>query len=91
MAARWSDELRLLVGGVPAVALPTASNMAWVLYRFGSEALVQHMLMLPGVGPTLSRDGKVGDIPAHAAISEDGERISEWATTIEAISAFVAA
>ena len=37
VAARWKDELRLLVDGASPVGLPTASNMTWVLYRVGNE------------------------------------------------------
>ena len=79
VAARWSDELLRLLEGADAVGLPTASNMAWVLYRSGREVIVQQMLMLPGVGPTLSPGGQVGDIPAHTAVSDDGQALSQWA------------
>lgn len=91
VAARWPGELRRLLGGAVAVGLPTASNMAWVLYRLGREVIVQQMLMLPGVGPTLAPGGRVSDIPAHTAVSEDGQALSQWATSIEAVAAFVAA
>ena len=91
VAARWKGELRLLIDGASAVGLPTASNMTWVLYRAGNEVLVRQMLMLPGVGPRLARGGKVVDIPERTAVNEDGDRISEWAASIEAVSAFVAA
>ena len=90
LAAGWFHELRLLVAGVPAVGLPTACNMTWVLYRFGSMVFVQQMLMLEGVGPKLSSSGKVEQIPAHHEVGEDGQAISQWTTTIEAVSAFVA-
>ena len=91
ITARWSDALRSLVGGAVSVGLPTASNMAWVLYRFGNQVFVQQMLMLGGVGPKLLPDGTVGQIPAHNEVNEDGQRISQWVTTVETISAFVAA
>jgi hypothetical protein len=91
VAARWNDELRLLVNGASAVGLPTASNMTWVLYRVGNEVLVRQMLMLPGVGPKLVRGGRVVEIPERTNVNEDGDRISEWTTTVEAVSAFVAA
>lgn len=91
MAARWSDGLRSLLGGATAVGLPTACNMTWVLYRSGSNVFVQQMLMLPGIGPQLLPDGTVGQIPPHAEFNEDGQRISQWDTTIEAVAAFVAA
>lgn len=91
MALRWSEALRALLSGAAAVGLPTACNMTWVLYRSGSQVFVQQMLMLPGIGPQLLADGTVGDIPPHHEISEEGQRISQWATTLDAVSAFVAA
>src|SRR5690242_19740301 len=87
VAARWTDELRLLIGGASAIGLPTAPNMTWVLYRVGDEVLVRQMLMLPGVGPKLAHGGRVIDIPERTTVDEDGGRVSEWATTIKAISA----
>jgi hypothetical protein len=91
VAARWKGELRLLIDGASAVGLPTASNMSWVLYRVGNEVFVRQMLMLPGVGPKLVRGGRVVDIPERTTVNVDGDHVSEWATTIEAVSAFVAA
>lgn len=91
VAAGWTDALRSLLAGSPAVGLPTAPNMTWVLYRHGSAVFVQQMLMLPGFGPRLSPDGRVEHIPAHREVSEDGGRISQWETTIKAIAAFVRA
>jgi hypothetical protein len=91
VAARWRDQLRLLVDGASAVGLPTASNMTWLLYRVGKAVLVRQMLMLPGVGPKLAQGGSVVDIPECTTVTEDGDRISEWTTTVEAVSAFVAA
>ena len=90
VAARWEGELRLLIDGASAVGLPTASNMTWVLYRIGNEVLVQQFLMLPGNGPRLARGGRVVDIPERTTVDEDGVRISEWATSVEAVSAFAA-
>lgn len=89
VAGRWSEELRSLLTGISAVGLPTASNMTWVLYRSGPKIIVQQMLMLSGVGPQLLQDGKVANIPPHTEVNEDGNRISQWATTVEAVSAFV--
>lgn len=91
VAARWSDALRSLLGGTESVGLPIASNMTWVLYRSGSKVFVQQMLMAAGVGPQLLPDGTVGHIHAHEDIDEDGQCISQWATTVDAISAFLAA
>jgi hypothetical protein len=97
----WQDQLRSLVTGVSAVGLPTASNMTWILYRFGSKVKIHQMLMLHGMrelpskfrhqGPRILRSGKVIKIPDYAAVDEDGERISEWTTTIAAVCKFLVA
>ena len=91
VAARWSNSLRSLVGGAEAVGLPTASNMTWIMYRSGPQVFVQQMLMLPGAGPQLLPGGTVGHIPARRTENEDGQGISQWSTTVEAVSAFLAA
>lgn len=88
IAARWSAALRSLLAGAAAVGLPTASSITWVLYRVGSKVLVQQMLMLPGIGPKLLPDGTVGHIPVHNEVDEDGQCISQWTTTVEAVAAF---
>lgn len=101
VAALWLQELKELAAGAPAVGLPTASNMTWILYRRGARVKVHEMLMLHGFkgvprknrpkGPKLLKSGRVTDIPAYRALSNDGERISEWSTTVAAVRAFVAA
>ena len=89
VASRWVDELWRLVHRAPAIGLPIASNMAWVLYRFGSGVVVQQMLMLPGVGPKLLPSGRVTRIPDYSSANPDGQPISEWETTVGAIRAFL--
>jgi hypothetical protein len=89
IADRWLEELRALLTSVSMVGLPTASNMAWVLYLVDTKIIVQQTLMLPGVGPRISPDGKVEGIPPHRDLNEDGDRISQWLTTAAAVSAFV--
>jgi hypothetical protein len=91
VAARWTDSLRLLVRGADAVGLPSASNMTWILYRSNLQIFVQQMLMLANSGPKLSQDGTVTNIPVHRAINEDGQQISQWTTTIDAIASFLSA
>ena len=86
----WHDELRSLLDGSPAVGLPTASNMTWVLYRIGDDVRIRQMLMLPGVGPTLSSSGRVADIPAYSGEPDDAGRLpSEWSTTVGAVRRFL--
>jgi hypothetical protein len=88
VAARWRNELRALVAGQDAIGLPTASNMAWILYRIDQKVFVHQMLMLPGQGPRMSRTKKVIRIPSYSPQTTGG-RVSEWATTIEAVRAFL--
>jgi hypothetical protein len=90
VAARWKDELRALIVGAEAVGLPTASNMTWVFYRFEQRVLVRQMLMLPGSGPKMLRTMKVIKIPTYRSADTKREPVSEWATTVDAIRAFLA-
>jgi hypothetical protein len=89
VATRWRDELRSLISEASAIGLATAPHAAWVLYRLDNDVRVHQTLMLPDVGPQLACAGKVINIPAYTAYSAEGERISEWSTTVEAIRAFV--
>lgn len=89
VARRWEGQLRALLDGAPAVGLPTASNMAWILYCVGPEVRVQQILLLPGDGPHLAPDGGVERIPPREIANAQGEAISEWAITLNAIRAFV--
>ena len=91
VAAAWPDDLRRLLAGDVAVGLPTAIHMTWVLYRVGADVRVQQMLTMPGVGPTLTELGRVTNIPAYRSVNEDGERLSEWSTTVHAIREFLVA
>ena len=94
--ARWIKEIHLLAAGAAAVGLPTASNMTWILYRMASTVKVHQMLILDGPprkfqrsGPKLLRSGKVTEIPAYSAETDEGTRISEWSTNIACIRAFL--
>jgi CdiI N-terminal domain len=79
MASRWRAQLRRLVGGdEPAVALDTG-GAAWILYRVGKRCYIQQKYFLPGV----SRE--TGPRRTH---NDEGQRISEWSTTVAEVAQF---
>jgi hypothetical protein len=91
VAAAWLLALWRLVSGSSAVGLATASNMGWMFYRLGDEVLVHQNLFLPGSDGELDATGHVTRVPAYQRVSEDGSKISEWATSTAAIRAFLTA
>jgi hypothetical protein len=66
--------------GKPAVALVHDPRSAWVIYRENDLCFVQQKLSL---------DGRFSDLQPRETTTEDGEEISEWPTTIEAIRQFL--
>ena len=79
MASRWQAQLRRLVGGdEPAVALDTG-GAAWILYRVGKRCFIQQRYFLPRV----SRE--IGPRRTH---TDEGQRISEWSTTVAEVAQF---
>jgi hypothetical protein len=88
VATGWSRELRRLIAGRTAVGLPTAPNMAWLLYRFGRKVLVHQSLIFPGWRGKLVSAGNITRVPPYRSASVDGQQISEWSTTIAAVRAF---
>ena len=86
---RWRVELGRLVGGRRAIGLATASNMTWVLHRYGSAVRVNEMAMMCGIGPRLTTGGRVTRIRPCPVFNDDGQRISVWTTTVEAIRSFL--
>jgi hypothetical protein len=97
-ARHWRAELARLVAGAPAVALTTwaapsselANRRAWVLYRAGEMVFVREHLFPAGELPVeVSAEGAILTILPRSALSEDGDRISEWRTTIQAIRDFL--
>jgi hypothetical protein len=78
MASRWRAQLRRFVSGdEPAVALD-AGGAAWILYRVGKRCYIQQRYFLPRV----SRE--IGSRHTHT----DGQRISEWSTTVAEVAQF---
>jgi hypothetical protein len=78
----WKERLRLLIGGELSVPLIHDPHFAWIIYRDGQRCHVQQRLAL---------DGRFEPIPPREVISEDGDRISEWHTSLESVARFVAA
>jgi hypothetical protein len=76
----WRSQLQKLIGGEIAVALVYDPRFAWIIYREGSSCFVQQKLSL---------DGSFSKIARRQIIDEDGQRISEWTTTISAINQFL--
>ena len=89
MAAAWLVELRRLAAGAAAVGLATSPGWLWVLYRFGDVVVVQQHLTVRDWEGKLSASGVLTRAPPYRSTSEDGERISEWQTTVAAVRAFL--
>jgi len=78
MASRWRTQLRRLVGcDESAVALDTG-GAAWIIYRVGKRCYIQQRYFLSRA----SRE--IGPRHTHA----DGQRISEWSTTVAEVARF---
>ena len=80
MAAQWRAQLRRLVAGLqPAVALDTG-GAAWIVYRVGKRCYVQQRYFVSHA----SRE--IGPRRTHG---EDGQRISEWSTSVDEVARFI--
>jgi len=71
--------LQELLNGSSVVALIHDPRFAWLVYREGSHCFIQQRLSL---------DGRFDDLLPRRTQTKDGERISEWATSIEDIRRF---
>lgn len=78
----WRHELLGLIDGESAVALVHDPRFAWIVYRVGLRCYVQQKL-----SPT----GAFADLEPRRTHTEDGERISEWATSLVEIQRYLAA
>ncbi len=94
----WRQQLRTLLEGRPIVTLPAwtgppdrnAPRRAWVLYREGDAVFVQDRLYVAESVPiTVDPDGSILDVAPRETVTEDGERISEWRTSVGDISRFL--
>ena len=82
LEGQWIDALKALIAGSPAVALPHDPRFAWVVYREGKDCYVQQRL---------SPQGRFDDLLPRETVSSEGDRISEWSTSLAAIERFVGA
>jgi hypothetical protein len=87
--AEWTALLQQLIEGKSAVALRTDPRFAWVLYRDSQEVHVQQQCLVPGWDGSLSPDGIIESLPTRRIVTEHGEPISEWHTTIDDIKDFL--
>lgn len=76
----WREELQSLVDGATTAALRHDPRFAWILYRYGNVCFVRQCFLI---------DGLLNPIPSRDTHSDDGCRISEWETSLEAIIEFL--
>jgi hypothetical protein len=64
----------------------------WILYRLGADEIAIHnrLIFFSLLEQPFLFDAKYDVVPAYAAVGVDGERISEWRTSIGAIQRFLA-
>ena len=80
LAARWLAALQSLLAGADSVALVHDPRFAWIVYREPEGCFIQQLMSL---------DGDFETIPPRETVTEDGERISEWAVSLSEIQRFV--
>ncbi len=80
MSAQWRAQLRRLVAGERAVALVTG-GAAWIVYRVGKRCYIQQRYFITRASREIGRRETHG---------EDGQRISEWSTTLDEVTRFIA-
>lgn len=80
LEADWRCELHSLLAGEPQIAMVHDPRFAWIVYRVGNDCYVQqHLSIAESFKP----------IPNRCTVNEDGERISEWNTSIAEIEKFL--
>lgn len=77
----WRKALAQLVAGASCVALVHDPRFAWLVYRDADTCFVQQKLSL---------DGEFDLNTPRQTVSDDGDRISEWPISLQAISEFLA-
>jgi hypothetical protein len=87
----WQRELQRIVNGSLSAALATQPGRAWILYRVGNDVFVQECLdVIEGSeGEPAMSEAMRRSPPPRQTVSVDGEPISEWRTTVQAIERFV--
>lgn len=76
----WRERLRALVEGEPAVILRHDPRFAWVAYSNGADCYIQQRLSI---------DGSFANLLPRVVTTEDGERASEWTTSLAAIRQYL--
>ncbi len=72
---------------------PATANFIewWPIYgRRGSILVQNHLLFLADLKEEFDIDDPFRFVPDHSAVSEDGERISEWIVSLDAVRKFIA-
>ena len=83
MPARWRKQLKRLVEGEErAVALVHDPRFAWIIYRVGNRCCIQQQFSL---------NGDFADISPRRTHTDEGQRISEWSTTLAQVARYAKA
>jgi hypothetical protein len=82
LPAVWRAELAALVSGERVALLRHDPRFAWVVYREGEDCFVQQRLSI---------DGEFRGLLPRVVTTEEGEAVSEWATSLAAIRQYLAA
>ena len=86
----WTTSLQQLIDGEKlAVALRIDPRLAWVLYREGRKVYLQQQLLLPTWEGSFASDGTIDSVPPRRTLTDEGESISEWCTTVDDIKDFL--
>ena len=94
----WKQSLEKIINGEQTSALitsmydPKISNFIfwWLLYQEDKNIYVQnHILLMDNIDCLINEKNVYNYIPNREIIDEEGNRISEWITSLEAIKAFL--
>lgn len=95
----WATELERLLGGSRRIVIlwtwrcPAPSvgvQRGWICYLEGSQVFVQERLFVPGAHDAdFDGDGIVCERAVREEVNEDGNPISQWETTKDAIESFL--
>ncbi len=93
---QWCEAAERLAAGAPSTAFfTTAFKFWWPMWRDGAAVLAHEEFLHPdrlavlGPAPDLSR-APYQLVGEYRAVTEDGERLSEWRLTFADIEAFLA-
>ncbi len=94
----WCQALAELLSGSQGVALMTwcarppanLTRRAWTLHRDGERVIVQERIFVPEHHSfNVDATGRVVDLAPRETISADGEPVSHWVTTVDALAEFL--